>query len=329
MFLEKHIKSRSSRFLATLAASSVVLFAADPASTVRVTGTIAAVRSVELHVPITEGQGGNLTLVKLIRNGSRVHPGDLLAEFDDTNEIKLAREAQAKYDDLSHQVEQKQAEHKSNAEKRASDLQQAQADLQKAEIDIRKGPILSEIEQQKNEVKLADAKDHVASLGRSNHSHDIAEAAEIRILELQRDRQKIGVQRAQRNAERLSLRAPIQGMIALQNSFRNGSFDHAEEGDQLWPGSPLLRLFDPSAMEVELSVGEPDGAALKPGTKAIVHLDAFPGLTFTAHYDSASPVASGGEDSPIKTFSARFTIDQTDPHLLPDLSAAVDLQLSK
>ena len=97
----------------------------------------------------------------------------------------------------------------------------------------------------------------------------------------------------------------------------------------MWPGSPLLQLFDPSAMEVELSVGEPDGAALRPGTKAIVHLDAFPELTFSARYDSASPVASGGVDSPIKTFTARFLIDQSDPHLLPDLSAAVDLQVAR
>ena len=316
-------------FVAALAVCSCGLFAADSPHLVRVTGTIEAVRSVELRVPITEGQGGNLTLVKLIQNGVTVHPGDLLAEFDDTNELKLAREAQAKYDDLSHQVEQKQAEHKSNAEKRVSDLQQAQADLEKATIDIKKGPVLSEIEQQKNEVKLEDAKEHVASLQRSNHSHDIAEAAEIRILELQRDRQKIAVDRARHNAARLSMRAPIPGMVALENSFRNGSFGHAEEGDQLWPGSPLLQLFDPSAMEVELSVGEPDGAALRPGTKAIVHLDAFPELAFTAHYDSASPVASGGVDSPIRTFTARFLIDQTDPHLLPDLSAAVDLQVAK
>jgi membrane fusion protein (multidrug efflux system) len=294
---------------------------------VRVSGTIQAVRSVLVQVPRVEGQGGNLTLTTLIENGATVHAGDLLAEFDRTNELKLAREAQAKYDDLSHQVEQKQAEHKSNAEKRTSDLEQAQADLEKAQIEIRKGPILSEIDQQKNEAKLADAKEHVASLQRSNHFHDIAEAAEIRILELQRDRQKIAVAREQSNAQRLSLRAPIGGMVALQNVFRNNSLGHAEEGDQLWPGSPLLRLFDPSAMVVELSVGEPDGAVLVPGAEAVVHLDAFPGLTFTGHFDSASPVASGGIDSPIKTFSARFVLDQSDPHLLPDLSAAIDITL--
>jgi HlyD family secretion protein len=292
---------------------------------VRVSGTIQAVDSVQVQVPMTEGKGGNLTLTKLIQNGTKVHPGDLLAEFDRTDELKLAREAEAKYDDLSHQVDQKQAEHKSNVEKRASELQQAEADLKKAEIEIRKGPVLSQIEQQKNAVKLEDAKQHVASLERSGHFHDVAEAAGSRILELQRDRQKITVSRQQNNAQKLSLRAPIQGMVALQNVFRNNSMGHAEEGDQLWPGSPLLQLFDPSAMVVELSVGEPDGAVLVPGSKAIVHLDAFPGLTLTAHFDSASPVASAPIGSPVKTFSARFVLDQSDPHLLPDLSAAVDV----
>lgn len=178
-------------------------------------------------------------------------------------------------------------------------------------------------------MKLDDAKEHVASLQISDHSHDVAEAAELRILELQRDRQKIAVARQQSNAEKLSLRAPISGMVALQNVFRNNSMGHAEEGDQLWPGSPLLKLFDPSAMIVELSVGEPDGAVLVPGAKAVVHLDAFPGLTFTARFDSASPVASAPMASPIKTFSARFVLDQSDPHLLPDLSAAVDIELPK
>jgi hypothetical protein len=101
---------------------------------------------------------------------------------------------------------------------------------------------------------------------------------------------------------------------------------HPQEGDQLWPGSPLLRLFDPSAMDVEVSVGEPDGAALVPGAKAIVHLDAFPEISFTAHFSSASPVATSPLGMSVKTFTARFRLDQSDPHLLPDLSAAVDIQ---
>ncbi|MBV9295027.1 MAG: efflux RND transporter periplasmic adaptor subunit [Acidobacteriaceae bacterium] len=316
-------------FLIALSSALPLAPAGPSRRIVRLSGTVEAVHSMVVQVPRVEGQGGDLTLTKLIANGAIVREGDVIAEFDRTNQLTLARDARAKYDDLSHQVEQKQAEDRNNAEKRASDLQQAQADLAKARIDIRKGPILSDIEQQKNQIKLEDATAHVASLEKSNHSHEQAEAAELRILELQRDRQKVAVERAQNNAEKLSLRSPIAGMVALQNVWRNNSMGHAQEGDQLWPGSPLLRLFDPSAMQVMASVGEPEGALLVPGVKATVRLDAFPQLRLTARFDSASPVASAALGSTVKTFTARFLLDQTDPRLLPDLSAALDIEVSR
>ena len=226
--------------------TSAVVLAADgpPNRRVRATGTIRAVHSVMVQVPRIEGLGGNLTLAALIENGKVVSPGDPLASFDRTSEMQLLRDAQAKYDDLKHQVEQKEAEHNSNAEKRASDLQSAEADLKKAEIEIRKGPVLSEIEQQKNQVKLADAQAHVASLKKSNDAHDRAEMAERRILELQRDRQKVAVERSQSNTEKLAVKAPIRGMVALQNVWRQNTMGHAQEGDQVWPGhaaAPALR----------------------------------------------------------------------------------------
>ena len=306
------------------------VFGADRApNSVRVSGTVEALHSVTIQVPSVEGQGGNLTLAKLVANGKRVKQGDVLAEFDRADQLKLAREAQSKFDDLSHQVDQKIAEQKSNAEKRASELEQAEADLKKAAIEIRKGPVLSDIDQQKNRIKLQDAQEHVASLQKSSRFHEQAEAAELRILVLQRDRQKYAVERQERNANKLQLRAPIAGMVALQNVYRNNSMGHAQEGDQLWPGSALLRLFDPGAMELDVSVGEPDGRVLVPGSKAVVHLDAFPNLAFTAHFASASPVASGSLESSVKTFSAKYVIDQSDPHLLPDLSAAVDIEAPK
>ena len=73
-------------------------------------------------------------------------------------------------------------------------------------------------------------------------------------------------------------------------------------------------------------MGEPDDIALTPGCRAMVRLDAYPDLTFEAHMISASPVAASALGSPIKTFSAIFRLDKSDPHLLPDLSAAVVLE---
>jgi hypothetical protein len=67
---------------------------------VRATGIVRAVNSITVMVPRTEGQGGNLTLATLAENGATVSPGDSLATFDRSNELKLLREAQTKSDDL-------------------------------------------------------------------------------------------------------------------------------------------------------------------------------------------------------------------------------------
>ena len=296
-----------------------------PHPAVRATGLVRAVQSITVLVPRIEGLGGNLTLATLVENGKLVKSGDVIASFDRASELKLLRDSESKFDDLDHQIEQKKAEHLSNAEKRISDLAQASADLKKAEIESRKGPVLSAIDREKNGVKLEDSRLHVASLQRSNKAREAVDKADLRVLELQRDRQKVAVERQIRNSERLTVKAPIRGMVALQNVYRNNSMGHAQEGDQIWPGSPLLMLFDPAAMEVEVSVGEPDGAVLVPGAKANVHLDAFPDLVFTAHYQSSSPVATSPLGITVKTFLARFRLDQSDPRLLPDLSAAVDI----
>ena len=292
----------------------------------RVTGTLEAVHSSKVLVPQIYGQGGSMTLTKLIPNGSRVQEGDLIAVFDSTQQADNARDAQAKFDDLGHQVDQKAAENRADAEKRAADLRQAEADLAKAQIELQKGPILSEIERLKTEVKLKTAADHVESLRKSMAFHDRADAAALRILELQRDRQKVALERAQNNMAKLELHAALAGVVAHQNLYRNNSMGHAQEGDQLYRGQPLVSIFDPVEMLVRCAVGEPDGATLVQGTKATVYLDAYPDLALPAHFEFASPVASSALGSPIKTFSAVFKLDQSDPHLMPDLSAAVVLE---
>src|SRR5436190_12256763 len=197
----------------------------EPASAVRQirsTGSIQAEKAFTVQVPQIAGQAGRLTLVGLVESGVRVKAGETVAEFDRTQQIDNARDTQAKFDDLSHQVEQKAAEFRSNAEKRRSDLQKAEADLAKAKLQLRRGPLLSDIDRLKNEAKAEDAQAHVESLIRSSHFHDLAEAAAIRVLELQRDRQKVGLERALMNAERLVVRSPLAGMVALENVWRNG-----------------------------------------------------------------------------------------------------------
>ena len=211
---------------------------------VRATGTIQPVEAVTLSAPELRN-GGDLVLTRITPSGARVREGDIVAEFDRTRSLDRARDAQARFEDLQHQVEQRKAQQRSDQEKRASDLQQAQADLAKARLELRKGPLLSEIDRLKAESKLDIATAHVESLTRFDRAHRVAEAADLKILELQRDRQKTTLERDQENAERLQIRSPLAGMVVQDVIWRSGQNQpgHPQEGDQPWAGQPLIKGF--------------------------------------------------------------------------------------
>jgi len=60
-----------------------------------------------------------------------------------------------------------------------------------------------------------------------------------------------------------------------------------------------------------------------------VHLDAYPDLALTGKLVSIDPMGKRGDFSArIRNFSATFTIEGNDPRLMPDLSAAVDVDRS-
>jgi multidrug resistance efflux pump len=290
---------------------------------VRLTGLVEAVHSSKILVPQIYGPGGPLTLTHLIPSGSNVKDGDIIATFDATAQIDAARDAQAKYDDLGHQVDQKRAQNLADAAKRAADLKQAEGDLAKAELELKKGPTLAEIDRLKDEVKIDIAREHVASLQKSNTAHDRSDAASLRILELQRDRQKVALDRAKTNIAKLEIHSTLPGMVAIQNVFRANSQGKPQEGDQLYPRQTLASIFDPKEMAVRCAVGEPDGVALRPGARATIFLDAYPEISVPAHVEFVSPVAASALGSPIKSFTALIKMDHTDPRIMPDLSAAV------
>lgn len=293
----------------------------------RLTGSVQAVRSLLVRPPSIRGTDPMMTLVHLVANGAQVKKGDVLAQFDATDEVERARQARAKYEGLVHQVDQKVAQNRSDAEQRNATLQQARADLAKAQLEIRKAPILSQIDADKARVNEQDAAAHVASLLRSNPLQDQADAAALKILELQRDRQKLEWQRAEDNIQHMRLLAPLSGIVALKSVWRNGSFGTAQEGDKLYRGNPLLSIFDPGAMIVSTDLNEADHVQIPAGLTASVHLDAYPNAIFSATVESVSPVATAPLGSPARSFTVILRLDQRDARLMPALAAAVDLIL--
>jgi multidrug resistance efflux pump len=325
--------------LASAGCSAAKVEAAPPVETraaespeqavIRATGVVQAVRSLSIRVPQlnqTSGSGNRSTITRLARNGVTVQQGEVLVEFDRTALLDQEIEAKARLSELTHQLDEKQAQNRSDSAKRQSQLREAEADLRKAALQLRKGPILSEIDRKKNEAKAESAQARVESLKRSDAARVQSEIAAVEILKLKLQRQQVMLERIQTNLEKLVVRSPQDGMVAHENIWRSGSMGPPQEGDQVWPGSPLVRIFDPTLMVVETTISEADFRYMGGAARGKVYLDAYPDTTFDAELETASLVATSGVDSPVRSFYARFRVVQQDQRLLPDLSASIEIR---
>jgi multidrug efflux pump subunit AcrA (membrane-fusion protein) len=298
--------------------------AATRTRTIRWSGTLEAVRSTRVSVPEVTGQNFRMTLTRVVRNGATVAKGDLVAEFDPIEQLDQARDRAGRFEDLSYQVRQRQADNAANTERRRSEREQAEADLAKAKLEVSKASVLSDIDAKQNAIRAAKAQARLESLQRTQPQEARADQAALRILELQRDRQKAGLDRARANLAKLRVLAPIGGMVAHATFYNNGAMVRPQEGDQMTRNNTIMNIFDPGEMLVRVSVAEPDGALLDEGLEAMVYVDAYPDLAVPAHFVRASPVAaSTGLGRGIKSFVAVFRLEGSDPRLMPDLSAAV------
>ena len=101
-----------------------------------------------------------------------------------------------------------------------------------------------------------------------------------------------------------------------------------QDGDQLRPGIPFMQVVDPSSMEVRVLANQADFLRLRVGQSARMHLDAYPELAFPAKLEEMAPIGRTGDfSSRLRTFTVLFSVEGRDSKLMPDLSAAVGVDL--
>ena len=247
-------------------------------------------------------------------------------EFDRTSQIKAARDREYEYRDLLAQIEKKKADQQIDQATRRADFALAGSSLRRAELDLLGAELLPGVTQEKNQQTLEEAKAKIAQLKKTNDLKDRAAAADLRILEIQRDRAKNAWDHATRNAAKMRITAPLDGMVVLKAIWKGGNMGEVQEGEEVRSGIPILEVVDPSTMRVRATVNQADAAYLQPGAPVRVTLDSYPARTFPGRVAYVSPVAIASVLSTrVRTFLAVFTVDGTDEHLLPGLAAAIDL----
>jgi len=281
--------------------------------------------------PAAGGSEFSLILQTLVPPGSRVKKGDVVAEFD--RQYMLTR-----LDDYRASVEQTEASIgilKANLEvdrkAHAQTILVAQADLDKARIDLKTLPVQSEIDAERLRLREEEAAArHKQYLSEVKYK-EISRAAQWRIAELERDQAKIELSRAEANADRMLVKAPMDGITVMQQTIRGDQFAQIQAGDMVFPGMMFMRIVDPNSMVVNASINQVDSERIRIGQKARVRFDAYPDLELPAHVYSiaAMPRAGGFRASFVKEVSVVLKLDKLDPRVIPDLTVSADVVLAR
>jgi HlyD family secretion protein len=300
----------------------------DFSRNVRLQGTVEAVQSYTVIAPRLAGQTAmTMVITKLIGNGTRVREGDVLVEFDRQTQMKNVLDRQAEYEDFVQQIKRKQADQSVARARDETDLKSAEVDVQSALVDMRANDLIARTQAEINKQNLEEAQARLKLLKDTLTLKREAEAADLRITEIQRDRARKAMEYAQSNIEKMTIRSPLTGMVVLTPVYRSSRYVDPQEGDEVRPGSMILKVVDPSAMQIRARINQVDLSYLQPGQLAEVRLDAYPDLVFPAIFDRVGAVGIASYSSKqIRYFTAYIRIKGNNPKLLPDLTAAVDVR---
>jgi len=303
----------------------------DFIQSVRVHGIVEAVESHSIAAPRLSGQGLNtLIITRLVKNGSAVHKGDVLVEFDRQAQLKNVLDKEAEYKGLVAQIGKKEAEQAAARAADETELQKAEDALKTAELEVKKNEIVSRIDAEKNQENLEQAKATLEQLKQTFDLKRQAARAELRILEIQRDRALMAMKWAQSNTQKMVVYASMDGVAVINATWKGGTMSDVQEGDEVRAGFPFLQVVNPGRMQVRARVNQADIADLHPGEPVHIGLDAYPDMAFSGRLEGIGAVAQNSAfSSKARNLAVIFSINGTDPKLLPDLSAAVDIELDR
>ncbi len=298
---------------------------------VRLNGTVEAVQSTTVAAPRLSGPTSNsLVITTLVRPGSTVSPGDLIVEFDRQDQIKNSLDRRAELQDLDQQIAKREAQERAARAHDDSELTLAQSAIVRAQLEMGKNELLPKINVEKNKLALEQADATLKQLKATYELKRKAAEADIRILQIRRDRAANAERQAATNAERMSIHAPIGGMAVVKTIWKGNNMAEVQEGEEVRAGVPIVDIVNPNAMRVRARVNQADVNGLRVGQAVRVGLDAYPTLSFDGRVAQISPLGVASVlSSKVRTFVVLVDVNGSHPNLMPDLSASLDVALDR
>ena len=294
---------------------------------IQIRGDIRPAKSIVLAAPLQAG--GELQIMKLVKNGSAVKKGDVVVEFDATSLNQRLMERRSELKTAEGEIEQVLAQQKITAEQRQTELTKAKYDVERAKLDLGKRDLVSKIEYENAKLSVSDAEQRLKEVEAKILSTKAGAEAELVGKRRRRDKAQFDVERTEQSIGALKLLAPADGTVnILENPRSGGPFGGGgvefREGDRAWAGASILELPDLSSIHLEARLDESDRGRLKVGQSATVKIEAVPGKDFQAKVDLISVLARVDFSSgwpPVRNFDLGLILEDRDARIRPGMTA--------
>jgi hypothetical protein len=254
-------------------------------------GELKANHSITLSAPPIGG--GSLQITKLLHTGTAVKKGDVVIEFDPSEQIYKLEQSRSEL----QQAEQDIIKAKNDALVQAAQdkvaLLKARFDVRRSELEVQKNELVSSIDAQKNRLALDQANRALAELEHDIQSHGITGKSGIDLAREKWNKAKLSMNQAEQNIQQMRVVSPIDGLAAIQKNvgdfmFSGMSIPDFHEGDQVQPGSGIAQVIDSHDMELSAKVSETERANITVGQAAEIEFDAIRGKIFHGSLKSAA-----------------------------------------
>jgi len=300
---------------------------------VSTTGVLRTSESRTISAPAIGG--GTLQIVTLARSGAQVHTGDVMLEFDPSQqEYNLGQNRS----DLL-QAEQEIVKAKADADVQSAEdqtaLLKARYAVRRAELEVSKNELVSFIDAQKNLLALDEAKRALAQLQQDIQSHTASNRSALAISEEKRHKARLSMEQAEQNIKNMHITSPIDGLVVIHGNrdstggfFMDGmTLPDYHVGDQVNPGSSIAEVIDVSHLEISAQVGETDRINLKPGQSVEIKVDALPGETFSGKVETVGGATSHEfwDENARHKFDVAVHLDHPDSRLHPGFAVRLNV----
>jgi HlyD family secretion protein len=294
-------------------------------------GELSANQSTMLAAPTVGGD--SLQITRLPQTGDRVKKGDLIIEFDPSEQHYKLEQNRSELLQAEQEITKAKADALVLAAEDKVALLKARYNVRRDELDIEKNEILSKIDGQKNDLALQQAQRVLTELEKDIESHRASGQASIFLAQEKSNKAKLAMDQAQQNLDHMRVIAPMDGLVSIQKnmdaaggfSFTGMAVPDFRAGDQVRPGNSIVQILDPRGMNLTAHVQEDQHDNVKVGEPVDVNFDALPGRTLrgTVKTVAGMSMRSFFNAEGAHSFEGTIQLSESDPGMRPGLTADV------